>query len=321
MRMQRLFAAPSNSHRPTSKPSLEPLEERTLLSFTVLNNNSWDFESEDLGDYTDAEIAQDFDYTNLCNETYGQTYGPTAHIVMDTINGQSTKVMRMTDLPNELGHGFYMMVDLGADYDEVYFTYNWKFADNFQSTEGGKMPGLAGYPEVPAMEYPDPDEGFICKPDFKQAGRVFPYHYDRTTGYAPWSPSTSYQDIYLNNGNWYTITERVVMNTFVGGVAQADGIHELWVDGRLTYQESNLKLAVKQVSNIDGEAIKIDALGISHWYGGDNVADFACTQETYAYVDNMIVYCPTIPTWTRTTFTIRRTSWRLRTKLTPCTGR
>jgi len=50
---------------------------------------SWDFESESIGDYTDAELAQDFNITSLYSHS-------SADIVNDMINNIPTKVMRIT---------------------------------------------------------------------------------------------------------------------------------------------------------------------------------------------------------------------------------
>jgi lysophospholipase L1-like esterase len=243
--------------------------------FTIYN--SWNFESEELGSYTDNEIAEDFDYTILYSHN-------SANIVNDVINGQNTKVMRITHEPNKVSVGFEMNVDLGHDYDELYVNYNWKFSNEFDSTAGGKMPGLGGLPNF-GNDCPTGGQGFRVHNLFKQAGKMYSYHYDRTGPACPWSTEDNVNEIYMNNGQWYSITQRTVMNTFTNGVANADGIKEVWIDGRLIFQETNLKLM-----EVKSESMKIDAFRLANFYGGS--IDYAPLNEVYGYIDNIKIYMP-----------------------------
>jgi len=55
-----------------------------------------------------------------------------------------------------------MNVDLEADYDELYLSYNWKFSNEFNSTNGGKLPGLGGLPDFgPVQPVSGMDSGRI----------------------------------------------------------------------------------------------------------------------------------------------------------------
>jgi hypothetical protein len=76
------------------------------------------------------------------------------------------------------------------------------------------------------------------------------------------------------------------MNTFTNGVANSDGIHEVWVDGKLIFQETNLKLMVTESSSM-----KIDDINIAHFYGGSS-DDCKPLKESYGYIDNIVVYTP-----------------------------
>ncbi|MGV8094985.1 MAG: CUB domain-containing protein [Mangrovibacterium sp.] len=196
-------------------------------------------------------------------------------------------MLKITHLANKRGGGFDLDARLSQEFDELYLSYNFRFSENFNSTAGGKLPGLGGAPLVTANTYPEPHIGFLCKSMFKQAGSLITYHYDRTTGKCPWASSTyKYNPIYFNNGNWYNITRRVVMNTFTNGIANADGIHEVWVDGRMIFQENNLKLMV-----IESDTMKIDDINIAHFYGGAS-DDYKTLYECYGYLDNVKVYMP-----------------------------
>ena len=248
------------------------------LDFEVYN--SWDFESEDLGDYTDAEIREYFDVFHYYNHGY-------PIIAEDIINGEVTKVFKMTNLAGQLG-GIDLQVGVGADYNELYLSYNFKFSEEFNSTSGGKLPGFCGYPSsFSADQCPPDDEGFVIKSMFKQAGRMITYHYDRTTGNCPWaSEAYIYDTVFFNNGCWYNITRRLVMNTFTGGIANADGIHEVWVDGRMIFKETGLKIML-----VESETMKIDGVHIAHWYGGSS-DNYKPITTCYGYIDNIKVWTP-----------------------------
>jgi len=242
---------------------------------------SWGFENESLGEYTDSEIREDFDHTYLYSHN-------SASIVVDTINNLSTKVMRIRHRANTLSDGFEMNVELGAEYDEIYLSYNWKFSEEFNSTSGGKLPGFTGTPLVTGISgCPESGQGFWAINMYKQAGNIISYHYDHTGKSCPWS-TTNYQffPIYFSNGTWYNITQRLVMNTFSEGIPNADGIKELWIDGRMIYQETNLILMENESSTM-----KIDGFLLANFYGGatDN---YKPLYECYGFIDNIHVYMP-----------------------------
>jgi hypothetical protein len=249
-------------------------------SFNVYN--SWNFENETLGTYTDSEIAQDFNYTVLNSHN-------SASIVNDVINNTSTKVMRITHPANRVADGFEMNVNLSKDYNEIYLSFNWKFSNEFNSTQGGKLPGLGGLPDFGGY-CPVSGDGFRAHNMFYQGGGLLSYHYDRTDyGYSdcPWALGIYYfNPIYFSNGTWYNITQRLVMNTFTNGVANGDGIKELWVDGRLIFQETNLKFMEDE-----SETMKIDAFRLANFYGGDAEAYWPL-YECYGYINNIKVYMP-----------------------------
>jgi hypothetical protein len=244
--------------------------------FTVYN--AWDFENRNTGAYTMWSIQEDFDVYSLFDHNSG-------NIVLDNINGLETKVLRITHPANEITGGFDCEAWLGAEYEELYMSYNFKFSNEFNSTEGGKLPGLKGSPYIYADKYPTDDEGWVVKNMFKEAGKLITYHYDRTKpGEAPWGSGTyNYNVIYLNNGQWYNVTRRVVVNTFTGNTPNADGLHEVWIDGRLLYQETGLILKAKPTAK------SIDQVHIAHWYGGSGTL-YTPLNECYGYIDNIKVW-------------------------------
>jgi len=265
--------------------------------FTVYN--SWDFNEETLGEYTNAEIHEDFniEYDWAEDMMYllfnNLAIGAGANIVNDTINGLPSKAMRITNLADELWHGFEMVVDLENDYDELYVSYNWKFSNEFNSTEGGKLPGLGGLPNF-GSACPTSGEGFRAHNLFGRAGALYSYHYDRSVDCSPYGGETcpwssdayDIDTIPMVNGTWYDITQRLVMNTFTGGVANNDGIKEVWINGHLVIQEICLILMEDE-----SDTLKIDNFRLTHFYGGSGTK-YTPLHECYGYIDNIKVYMP-----------------------------
>ncbi len=111
------------------------------------------------------------------------------------------------------------------------------------------------------------------------------YHYTHGPGSNPWSTEIyNYDPIYFNNGQWYNVTQRLVKNTFTGSTPNADGINEIWVDGRLIYQESNLILLADNTKGIDG-------MFIGHYYGGSSV-EYQPIHDVNVFLDNIAVWMP-----------------------------
>jgi hypothetical protein len=248
--------------------------------FTIYN--SWDFESEELGSYTNDEIRADFDIISLFDHSTGS-------IANDVINGQATKVLKVTHAAESLPYDFDCEVQLD-EYDEIYMSYNIKFSNEFNSTEGGKIPGLSGSPAIIALVYPEPEEGFSAINMWKQRGKIISYNADRTREYVPWAigATNTTDSIYFNNGTWYNVTQRLKMNTFTGGVANADGIKELWIDGKLFFKETNRKFMVTESSTY-----KIDDMHIASWYGGSAGQGYEPMYECYNYFDNFKIWINT----------------------------
>jgi hypothetical protein len=252
--------------------------------------DSWNFDHRDVGFYSDADVAEDFNYNFLWSHN-------SASIAEDTINDASTKVLKVTHEANTLSVGFEMGIDFGVDYDEIYTTFNMKFSNNFNSTHGGKFPGQMGLPrgwDNPPSGNPPSGYGFIAMNLFLWGGVILSYHYDRTTSGSPWTfpdPVGNYQfdPFYFVNNQWYEVTERMVLNTFTGGVPNADGIKELWIDGKLVIQESNLKLMQDESASM-----KIDGLRFASFYGGE-YDSYKPIEECYTYFNNIKVFMPASP--------------------------
>jgi len=253
---------------------------------------SWDFENEELGAYVKEEIEKDFN-------VYSIYHDDRSFIVQDTINGEVTKAWKMINPSNLVASGYQMYVQFDV-HKELYMSYNIKFAEEWNSTSGGKLPGLRGLPTGGYDNCPDgPEDGFYLAPMFKHGNSMISYHYDRTPpvnriGCNGWPNSTAcpwaiqeyyYNPIYFSNGTWYNVTQRLVVNTFTDGVPNTDGINEIWVDGKIIFRESELILIGDPEKGIDG-------LFLGTYYGGKEDY-YKPLYESACYIDNVILYTPT----------------------------
>lgn len=245
----------------------------------------WDWESESLGSYDEADAASDFDVQHAWLHNSGS-------IAPDTINGVETKVLKITHLANQLTYGFDLSAILDPGWDEIYLSYNLKFDNEFASTAGGKIPGLAGLPDTyiaDNCDTYDSEDGFTAIMMHKQAGRAITYNYNRTEPGGDdcvWSGDEHNYNVngnfYFKNGCWYNVTQRIVLNTFTGTVANYDGINEVWVDGTMIYQETGQRL-------IEDSSLKVDILGLLSFYGGSDVT-YMPTHESNTLIDNIRIY-------------------------------
>ena len=211
---------------------------------------------EGLGTYTDGEIREDFRIAGPANSHNPRLYSHnSASIVNDTINGETTKVMRILHAANQVSAGFEMTVDLGKDYDELYLSYDFKFDKEFCSTKGGKLlrnvrlaPGH--YPKLlgPQRRFPIPIA--------LQAGRFvddLSLRPDLQRSISVGGGGLQIQFHLLHQRQLVQHHAAMVMNTFTNGVANADGINEVWVNGRMIFQETNLKLMARRALGDDHE--------------------------------------------------------------------
>jgi hypothetical protein len=253
--------------------------------FTVFK--SWDFEREEVGSYTKDEIIEDFVPDQII-------YVAPVDIVSDQINGAPSQAMRITNWAKDLWHGFGMTIPTGGNYDELYVTYNWKFSNEFNSTHGGKMSGFNALPIDLQMgdngAAPRPGYGYTSKINFAEANSIYTYHYDQTPGKGsvwPWGDHKyRFNSVWFDNGTWYNVTERLVMNTFTDHVANQDGIFEVWVDGRMIFQETDLIL-----KSVEADNIKVNGVEIDNYFGGTGF-EYTPQTECYGYIDNISFYLP-----------------------------
>ena len=237
--------------------------------------NKWDLEdhpiSEDVNPYYFGELYRYYDLDK-------------GSVVYEELDGEQTKVIKLEN-PPVIGYGWAFNIEVKVGpFEEIYFSYNFKFDTTWYTTEGGKLPGMGLSPRfIHQNQCPEPESGSQYMTLFKEGGTVMPYFYDHTP-FNCWGGHYDYPpygdaDRYINYGNWNEITIRMV-NT---------GIYELWLNGYKVNEMLN-----RRFGELPGFGEYIDMLIITHFYGGDT-EEYRPPDTTYCSFDNFYVWKPQNP--------------------------
>ncbi len=240
-----------------------------------------DFESTAVGSYGSDQLNADWD-TPLWHLGFVQGR---VDVVADTERGNA---LRVTYPANEFGSSgaaaflsdVKFGVDLPASYEELYVSYDVKFAEGFDFVRGGKLPGLCGYDntESPVSGcntgggFPDGYDGWSARGMWRENGKLenYVYHAGQTNYYG----DDEYWSVDAQPGKWHRVQHRVVLNT--PGVA--NGILEAWLDGQKVLSDDTFMF--RKTADIG-----INLFYFSTFYGG-NDASWAPTEDQFVFFDN-----------------------------------
>ena len=182
--------------------------------------------------------------------------------------------------PDNSGGQAPLMVPSASQY---YISYWVRFSDNFSwgtTSEGGKLPGLAGGGRCSGCATCTGSNGFSARLMWRQGGKavLYLYHMDKTTtcGDNLNLQLTAGVDFVFQKGQWYQIIERVKVNT--GN--NKDGEVELWINQQPALSVNGIRF----VNNGD----KVDALYFSTFHGGSTAA-WAPTVDSYIWFDDIMI--------------------------------
>lgn len=180
------------------------------------------------------------------------------------------------------GWWYYSKADVGNGIDlskasDVTFSYRVFFPEDFDWTEGGKLPGLYGGTSQDTTSCSGGNHDSDCfsarlmwRKD--GAGEVYNYFQDKNN-YCD-EPNTScaiggYGDsvkrgaFSFQKGQWNTVAQRLILNSVSGGQAQRDGTQELYVNGEKVITNENIIIRHSDNSRIYG-------LMLSTFFGGSS---------------------------------------------------
>jgi len=141
--------------------------------------------------------------------------------------------------------------------DEAVAEYRFRFEEEFEWTEGGKLPGLAGGSAAVGGN-PQPD-GFTARYMWGPTGTIFLYLYHSE------QPGQYGQGIGLGGstavrGQWHTIRQRIKLNT----PGEPDGVLQVWFDGNLVLDRQDMRW------RREGTSWNIDKFYFSTFHGGNS---------------------------------------------------
>jgi len=240
-----------------------------------------DFENNTLGDYREDEMKSDWNHPSWANHSLG--YG----IIEENSGNKYLKI------PFPEGHFFlesgvqwHCVFDKG--YNELYLTYRVKFSSGFVNENYcGKLPGLSGGTSNGAGDMPDGTDGWSARYMFHGTKLSFYlYHPEiyKNSYYndpEPVEGKKYYGDgltlnASLETGKWYTVTQRIVMNT----VGSHNGLVEGYINGKLVAQRGNMLFRTT-------ESLKIDRIFFSNFFGGSGIP---AEQLEHIYFDDFYAY-------------------------------
>jgi len=218
---------------------------------------------------------------------------PVSSIVLDTIDGEISKALKVYSPPGATIGGFEVSVVV-PDAREYYLSFHIKYSWNYNSSGGGKMPGFSAKPKgFSPGECPEGSDGFIAKVNFEQAGEWYTYEYSHDKIWCGWANTDWLDTIFMVYGNEYEVVQRVAINTFTGGDANTDGIHEVWADGHKVLEDDEIKYM-----EVDDPAWGIDGVIICSFHGGTGEYYAPSDDGCYVILDNFKLFTlEDDPTW------------------------
>jgi len=186
----------------------------------------------------------------------------------------------------KLGNYNHANEGLGDGYDELYIRYYIKFDEDYRAVRnhganlGGRdvksndaaWVGMAGIQDVSTRGYfysgvqPRGDSGS----DELEMG-FYSYHLDKK---GPWGENYEVRRKFpIQVGRWYCVERRMKLNSVdsdKADPANADGVEELWIDGRLTIRKTDVRFRCIERLHITLFSLETYYHGLPARYGPDS---------------------------------------------------
>ena len=171
---------------------------------------------------------------------------------------------------------------MGSEPEEIYFRYYLRFGSDWNPRRGGKLPGISGtYSRGGWGGRPSNGRnGWSARGQFRgqKEGKTpigfYCYHADMRGRYgSAWIWQRDKLG-FLENNRWYCIEQYVQMNT----PGKNDGILRGWVDGRLAFEKTDVRMR-------DVPDLKIECIWINIYHGGTWTAE----SDDHLFIDNVVI--------------------------------
>ncbi|MDJ0664985.1 MAG: DNRLRE domain-containing protein [Acidimicrobiia bacterium] len=227
-------------------------------------------------------------------DSYANTDSSTLQLVssapgFEPLDGQALKITVPAGENMGSGVAFKFEDQTGSEPEEVFFRYYVRIDQSWESTDGGKFPGISGTYGVAGWGG-RPSNGtngwsarglfqpVVTGVDNPLAGTVplghYVYHPEQSS---QWGDNVLWQNGYLGyleKDRWYSVEQHLVLNT----PGTNDGILETWIDGRLAYRQTDWRWR-------DTSALQIEQIWLNVYHGGSDVPD----RDISLYIDNIVI--------------------------------
>lgn len=276
---------PADTLKPAPTPVISPAPSPAPV--VVSNDDKFNiyfklsFPGNTTGSYKETEWSADWNNPNWANHSNG--YGK---IIQE--NENKFLALNFAAGSFDVSGGYQWQAKLARGFDELYFSYRIKFSSGFASTDlQGKLPGLSGGSSNSGGYLPTGMDGWSARymfwgtqikfysyyPDlYKIYGDSKPVSGKNYYGYGPvLEPGFT-----LKTDTWYTVTQRIVMNT----PGKANGLVEGFINGKLCTVQTGMRFR-------DVLSLQIDRIFFSTFFGGSGKPPVKT--ETLSF-DNFVVY-------------------------------
>ena len=258
-----------------------------------------DFDQHTAGLYTRARLDSDWNDPRFND---GVDEGRVTVVSGQNAFGGTGSSLAVAYPEDEVGTketGAQWQLELDDEYEEAFLSYRVQFADGFDFSRGGKLPGLAGGSAPTGNAPAEGDNGWTGRLMWLTDFTGQPGNPEQLTSqaisYAKYVDSGFNRDgrnedeihwidpdgsrSEFESGVWYEITQRVVMNT--PGVS--DGVIQVWLDGVLVHDQTDVLF--RTVPDL-----KIDQVYFSTFFGGGD--GWETTKDETVLFDDFEVSVP-----------------------------
>ena len=248
-----------------------------------------------IAEHSGVYLFSDFESNNWGDDwSFGTDAGTLDTLLSDpgrlfeVLKGSALRVKVAEGTHYGMSVGFNFTEKIGHEPEEIYFRYYLRFADDWMTVYGGKMPGISGtYGRAGWGGRPsDGTNGWSARGSFSvmpppgnPLGYTIPmghyvYHADMDGSYGDIDLWQKDYRGYLEKNRWYCIEQYLRMNT----PGQNDGILRSWVDGRPAYERTDWRWR-------DVTDLKIERIWMNVYHGGTTAA----AQDAHLYIDNVVI--------------------------------
>ena len=240
-----------------------------------------DFESAATGTYNPELLNTQWD-TPIWHLGFNEGR---ANIVTDPQKGQSLQITFPAGKFGAGGASAFLSdlafgIGIEGHFEELYLTYDMKFAEGFDFVQGGKLPGLCGYSykQTPAEGcntgggFPSGFDGWSARGMWREDGTLENYVYNASQ--RSFYGDDEYWNVKAIPGQWHRVQHRVVLNT----VGQKNGILEAWFDGSKVLSDNTFEYRKT-------EDIKVNLFYFNTFFGG-NDSTWAPSTDQFITFDN-----------------------------------